>query len=236
MIEQTVLFCLGTATNLGERNLWNQTSSTLLKYWPCVVFCQWRWCWINTQLHLPEFLRCNLMCIIVVVIFQTVVLILIVVSWNTTFRPLYPLAFLSCPLFIWEMIQPGKSFFLSLTVDHIAWTPCLINFQMPCNHRMEKSGGYTWNTSASFEGTLSLCWWPETELTLPSPKKFLDKQMKPKCQFIRMHLKIATKTFARQGKRNDFHFFLAIICTQNISLNQQRYKFRYNTCLSRKAF
>ena len=34
------------------------------------------------------------------VIFRTVVFISIIVSWNTTFRPLYPLTFRWCPLFI----------------------------------------------------------------------------------------------------------------------------------------
>ena len=36
-----------------------------------------------------------------IVIFRTVVLIFIVVSWNTTFRPLYPPASFRCLLFIW---------------------------------------------------------------------------------------------------------------------------------------
>ena len=38
---------------------------------------------------------------ILCLIFWSLVLIFIVFSCNTTFRPLYPPAFLSCPLFIW---------------------------------------------------------------------------------------------------------------------------------------
>ena len=40
-------------------------------------------------------------------------------SWNTMFRPLYPTAFLRCPLFIWAQ-KKGV---------HSSRTPCLINSQ-----------------------------------------------------------------------------------------------------------
>ena len=47
--------------------------------------------------YLFEYFKWGLMCTILIVIFQTFVFICIVVSCNTTFRPLYPPAFLMCP-------------------------------------------------------------------------------------------------------------------------------------------
>ena len=46
IIGQTELFRLGL-----EGELWIQTSCTLLKNWPCIIFCLWQRGWVNTYYH-----------------------------------------------------------------------------------------------------------------------------------------------------------------------------------------
>ena len=48
--------------------------------------------WLLIFVHPSEFLRWGLMCIILIVIFRTVVIIFIVVNWNTTMTSLFELA------------------------------------------------------------------------------------------------------------------------------------------------
>ena len=64
----------------------------------------------------------NIFCVTLVKIFQTVVFILIVVSWNTTFWLLYLLAFLGCLLFIWGRPEDtaAKTLFQLATIK--MWT------------------------------------------------------------------------------------------------------------------